>query len=638
MATHSKPSVLALCRSTHSGLVDVFQLCCPHLHLQDVVSLSQSSKQVKSACLDQPDQQLQQWLQQAITSHPNRCTLPDQRYKGLAMDIQIRISLLRPRCPSTHSICWLFRQCCRSWGLLPLASRLQLQKALLAAQDDPVLSALLISAGARVTEPLLISAAWEGNPGPLVWVRLQQFLGVSLGLPEIISDFCPPGRVVEHKDETLQLLSAGYLLDLAAVMWSTPAVSRSSLNDIDFFAFSTGCWSPYQHEKLLRLLLANAERAGLSPSSYLRCVLQLKGMKNLPVLVRMELFEAAASGYAFDALWTHLGHDLTREQRLQLALSVLRSPCFDRQLERQVGVALRVLPSVEELTDVDTVQQLLHLAVEMGSADLLYYLVEAPAAGQLPTAAAEELIKEAAEVGTIECWCWLRRTCCVGAKVSLDNVLEMLNYCLDSNGPCGLCSDEVGDLCNTCLLLSEASCHQGLGSMALENLLGLLQQSTADLSPSMLISIDRIRRSVCTVVSRPQEVEQVLESTFNLSSSHQQRLMGMLSEVLGGAAGQQLSAVAVEKWMRRAIADEHEALLKVIITSLPAAAEVEVEGLVKCCVGNKQVACLEVLVKHLPGMNRLGVEQVCKLMLLMEGSTMWPSSCVYVLRQLLPDN
>ena len=71
-----------------------------------------------------------------------------------------------------------------------------------------------------------------------------------------------------------------------------------------------------------------------------------------------------------------------------------------------------------------------------------------------------------------------------------------------------------------------------------------------------------------------------------------------------------------------------------MVTSLPAAVA-EVEGLVKCCVANKQVACLKVLVKHHPGLKGLGVEAVCKLLLVTEGGDL---SCVKVLRQLLPDN
>ena len=381
-----------------------------------------------------------------------------------------------------------------------------------------MLSALLISAGARVTEPLLISAAWEGNPGPLVWVRLQQFLGVSLGLPEVISDFCPPGRTLVHKSETLQLLSAGYLLDLAAVMWSTPAVSRSKLGDISFFPSSTARWSPEQHEKLLRLILANAKRAGCSTGGYVSSMLWLKGMLDLPVSVRMELFEAAAaSGDAVGALWLQLGHDLTHAQRLQLSRTVLQAPCFDGQ----AATALTLLPSAEQLTDVDAVQQLLQLAVEVDSLELLFSLVDAPGAEQLPAAAAGDLLKQAAAKDLIECWCLLQRTCCADIDVPLDSFLKLLDECLACNEHClehGKCIDSSGDICDYCFLLSEASCHEELGNMALQDVLKLLQRLTAGLPQSrcMSLSIDRICRTVCTVVSRPEEVEQVLELIFDL--------------------------------------------------------------------------------------------------------------------------
>ena len=619
------------------ALADVFQLCCPRLSLHDIVSLCQSSKQVKAACLDQPDQQLQQWLQQAIKSHPCRLSLPDQHHSKLPIDTQIQLNLLRPYGRTTRSICWLIRQCCRSWGLLPLASRLQLQKALLAAQDDPVLSALLISAGARVTEPLLISAAWEGNPGPLVWVRLQQFLGVSLGLPEVIFDFCPLAKFPSRGERDLQLFSAEYLLDLAAVTCATPAVSRDLLRNVAFFLHGTTRWSPEQHERLLRLLFTNAERSGLDigPMCSLSHVLWLDGMKALPIAVRMELLEAAAaSGYGFKTLRTYLGTDLTHEQALRLCRIVLESPTH----VGRVAAVLELLPSTEQLTDVEVVLQLLQLAVDEGSLQLLRQLVQVPAAEQLPPAAAEELLTQAADSDQLACWCLLHRSCCAAAEVPLQSLMQLFGSVLElevAGCEARVSCCDTGYRCSYCTLLSVVSQHPHLGKLALGDVLGLCSGTFAGLihSQSLFASMDRLSDVVSGMTNSCEQVEQVLEYVLQLDVWQQGWFKGLLPDLLGSAAGQQLGVEAVRKWVMRAIAGGSEAVLEVLIESLPAAvAEVEMEELVKCCAKERKVKCLKVLVEHHPGMKGLGVEQVCKLLLMAEGGD---PACMELLEKLL---
>ena len=619
------------------GLVDIFQLCCPHLPLQDVVSLCQSSKQVKSACLDQPDQQLQQWLQNAIKSHPGRLSLPDQQHRGLPTGGQIQLNLLRPRCATTHSICWLIRQCCRSWGLLPLASRLQLQKALLAAQDDPVLSALLISAGARVTEPLLISAAWEGNPGPLVWVRLQQFLGVWSGLPELISDFCPEKKKQPYMGKGILLLSAGYLLDLAAVMWSKPALSRADI--LSFVRDCCGRWLPQQHKKLLHLMISSIERGGLA---YLHRSLSepfwVQGLIQLPVADCIDLLEAAAArSCVFNTLWLLWGSSITSQQAAQLCCGVLRSQAPDR-----IAAVLDALPPSDQLTDADTVQQLLQLAVEEGSWELLAKLVQAPAAEQLTPAAAEELLTKAADSASIRCWCLLHQSCCAGVKVPVQSILDLIvTWCNTQYAGCDAgraCWSYEGYVkCAYCRLLSMVSYHATLGDFKLGVVLKMLTSTTPEglmAAQAIVTSMSRICAAIREMVSSTEEVEQVVDFVMNLSPRQQQWFMKLLGGVLGSAAGQQLGAEALENWLKRVIAEDKGEVVGVLLSSLPAAAAevVQVEELVKFCIDHGQAEGLKAIVEYLPGIKGLGVEVVCKLLLRAEDGD---QKCVCVLEKLL---
>jgi hypothetical protein len=132
--------------------------------LESLVNLCQTSKQLQYQCLDFSDQQLQLIVQKALHQKQPKMPLP-----------------LRGLSPARDSLCsslaWLLGALSKRWGIMQLAARLDLQQALLAAEQDSLACYILISAGARITRELLRTS--EGTMGLRAWAEAYKHLRLS---------------------------------------------------------------------------------------------------------------------------------------------------------------------------------------------------------------------------------------------------------------------------------------------------------------------------------------------------------------------------------------------------------------------------------------------------------------------------
>jgi hypothetical protein len=89
---------------------------------------------------------------------------------------------LRDQARTKIITCWLLNEGCHAFGLVALPTALDLQGALLKARPDEEMVQLLVRAGARVSEELLLSALQQGVQGIEVWVAAHTELGLATGL------------------------------------------------------------------------------------------------------------------------------------------------------------------------------------------------------------------------------------------------------------------------------------------------------------------------------------------------------------------------------------------------------------------------------------------------------------------------
>jgi hypothetical protein len=164
------------------------------LDLAALVSLCQASKQLRDQCLDLSDQQLQLIVKQAL------------RQKHLEKQLDVEES----RVDSDSSLAWLLGTLSKRWGIMQLAARLDLQQALLAAEEDSSACYILISAGARISRELM--RASDSIMGLRAWADAYQHLRLSYPLLPFQLIQVLEGEVVRSRD--LQGMSSKLQYDL----------------------------------------------------------------------------------------------------------------------------------------------------------------------------------------------------------------------------------------------------------------------------------------------------------------------------------------------------------------------------------------------------------------------------------------
>ena len=164
----------------------VLQILGTPFDLLGLVSTLKTSKGLLEDCWDSiPGQTLQQLLLDAVHNKP-KTVHSLAPLDGLQQTQYLHDAVAS--CPYNSSISWLLRQCCKRWGIVSLATRLDLQAALREAKQDTILSVLFISAGARITLDSLFNHARPQAPAQ--WFQAYQVLGLSLDLPPLARTLC----------------------------------------------------------------------------------------------------------------------------------------------------------------------------------------------------------------------------------------------------------------------------------------------------------------------------------------------------------------------------------------------------------------------------------------------------------------
>ena len=171
---------------------EVTKLCLPLLDVASFTALSTSSKQFRTDVqeIGRDDKPL---LRNFFNQEMKLYSKTSSYVKDPPVD-QRTINRLRE----------FLGLCCSLYGLIALPSVLDLQSLLLHT-TDPCLCKLLVSAGARITESFVTTAALANSfPRVYVWIEAFNALGVPTGLSPIVEAAGCDGRQVPLQ-EVIQL-------------------------------------------------------------------------------------------------------------------------------------------------------------------------------------------------------------------------------------------------------------------------------------------------------------------------------------------------------------------------------------------------------------------------------------------------
>ena len=248
-------------QSSLAGLFQVIQLSSVFADLPTTVALCQCSKHMKALCLDKTDLQLQDMLAQAVRQLSTSNSQASQLQPS-----QGRATL--PTTSVTYSMAWMLQRCCKDWGIITLATRLNLSQLLLEAQGNEQLSFLLISAGARITEGLIDHSLQLMYPGPSQWLNVYSRLGLAADLPPVLYQVCTGAcpsipQLQSHQQHSAQPLQ------LAKVSLLNPrgAVPFYLLHRLLYQQALQ--WSPEELHSLLQIALAVPSSAGPQMEPYI---------------------------------------------------------------------------------------------------------------------------------------------------------------------------------------------------------------------------------------------------------------------------------------------------------------------------------------------------------------------------------
>ena len=256
----------------NTSLDQVLPLLAPNLDLISLVSLCFASKQLHDQCLNFSDQQLQSIVQQGLKQKEPKVSIYGHHNPGAALRTSSWKDHLRPfavlkpdRCDSCcSSLAWLLGALSKRWGIMQLATRLDLQQALLAAEHDSPTCYTLIRAGARVTRHLILSSGC--NDGPRAWAGAYFPLGLSGNLPPVL-DLVLRGDVghnleavdLQGVDSQLlfELAGAAYKIDDSGLVYACLRATYTNLQ------YQPGAWSSEQVLELITLALIRAYKDSL---------------------------------------------------------------------------------------------------------------------------------------------------------------------------------------------------------------------------------------------------------------------------------------------------------------------------------------------------------------------------------------
>ena len=269
--------------------LEVLELCLEHLGVTDFNSYCAASKHAYKDCfIGLKPGIVKQLLHRSVFGAP-------KSFIHLEREIHPKSP---PITKEAKDVEILISHCIRMWGIVPLASRLDLQGALVKATGDPALCWLLISAGARVTTDLIITTA-RSTFGPQQWIQIHAELGIAAAaIPQQLRALClyvyaPPQQA------QLQHLTADefYTLICVACTWPGPKYSRTDW--IIQNAPQLQQITPAQVVHLIQLALAASTSQphgqALSFSRRLHLLLQLEREQELRMKYKLQALEACIS-------------------------------------------------------------------------------------------------------------------------------------------------------------------------------------------------------------------------------------------------------------------------------------------------------------------------------------------------------
>ena len=459
-------------------LAEAFKLRPDHVDLSCFMALFRTSKQLRTQC------------EMLFSQHDilRRCLL-----------VAVR-EVIEGNTARWRDIQALMYLCRGAWGLLPMASLLDLQGALLASRGVRSLSLLFVQAGARITEDVLITAALSNNPGLKEVVQSCNDLGIRADLPPALVRYCHGLLRPRH----LQHLTADTLFSIAAVACASPD-QEGVANDTSTFLQhqAAQAFTSLQVKQLLQQLLLQC-KAGASQYPRGECMEMLvhlpaaamldvptkhklleecagccRKLYLLPLLRKPQLYmdlwvdlcSAAIKNKSYRTCLSELLKQSTAsqaplaawEQLLELAIEEQQASRLSRLLRHP---ALAAFPS-------EVAVKLAERAVKQPQHDCISTLIKHPAVAALPPAAAAELVEIAIKQQQPECLSCLMQHPAVAAipcevaaglmrlaqqqqgadmlgcllekdalPAPLDVLEELLNLCSHGNGPkgCGLCA------------------------------------------------------------------------------------------------------------------------------------------------------------------------------------------------------
>ena len=222
------------------------------------------------------------------------------------------------RMDALKAIDWMLHTACGIWGAEGAVARLQLLPLLLQlSTTDSDVSKLLIRAGVRISDEVVVSAAQAGIEGPKLWVQLQKELQLPIGLSPAMEAACTytPDerssvssihrwrycRLVNYSSFTFPAAAAAeaftpdYVQELLCVLLSSfcPGFEEGSVLSelLRKHAAAVAQWTPNQLLQLLHAAIAFGLKSCLGTLLRLPAVQQLPQHRGTAV---QKLAEAAA--------------------------------------------------------------------------------------------------------------------------------------------------------------------------------------------------------------------------------------------------------------------------------------------------------------------------------------------------------
>ena len=408
----------------------VFKLALPHLGPAPFSQLFQSSKGFSSLCIDviRPEPcLLQQWLTATVTqagaSRPKQVTSssqPSPRTKAACKQQQDAGAVVE----------CLLVIAARTWGAHS-PSLLDYQALLLKATKNPTVTAHLFRAGACISDQVL-SSARGGIPVAALWVdlhqRLQRPTGLSKGLEAAILHAANDDNVMQRfpllQRITSSITSSSSRFSTTPLPAAAAASTPQQLHDI--MCVTLSCMAGQGSSSALpitRLLTQHPSLAAQWSPEQVTELLQLALIFQLPYTTSISALVS-----------------LPPAQQLQKAH---RQLLMETAAEHgNLELVLHLDPEPQPLSKAE-VLNLMRLAVRMPCRSSIHFILQQPAARQLTTAEAEELLLQLVVVkqgyGNYETLAfYLEQLPPAATTISVQGVQRLMEAALRSGAPVNL--------------------------------------------------------------------------------------------------------------------------------------------------------------------------------------------------------